>query len=233
MLNIAIVDDNQDDRTRLSTYVSEYLNSIGEKFTLSLYERGLNFLDDFKKLFNVVFLDIEMPVMNGLEVSKKLRELDANVSIIFVTNFGSLAINGYDVQALDFLVKPVKSLDVKECLKKVMANQKSEDGNKKIVVRIKHGYKALMASEIVYIEVRKHDLFFHCLNETCNSRGVLKDLENELNGLSFVKCSNCYLINLHYVDSLVGDQVLLPHQSLPISRAKKQEFKERFLKSIS
>jgi DNA-binding LytR/AlgR family response regulator len=122
MLNIAIVDDNQDDRTRLSTYVSEYLNLIGEKFTLSLYERGLNFLDDFKKLFNVVFLDIEMPVMNGLEVSKKLRELDANVSIIFVTNFGSLAINGYDVQALDFLVKPVKSLDVKECLKKVMAN---------------------------------------------------------------------------------------------------------------
>jgi DNA-binding LytR/AlgR family response regulator len=122
MLNIAIVDDNQDDRTRLSTYVSEYLNLICEKFTLSLYERGLNFLDDFKKLFNVVFLDIEMPVMNGLEVSKKLRELDANVSIIFVTNFGSLAINGYDVQALDFLVKPVKSLDVKECLKKVMAN---------------------------------------------------------------------------------------------------------------
>jgi DNA-binding LytR/AlgR family response regulator len=116
------VDDNQDDRTRLSTYVSEYLNLICEKFTLSLYERGLNFLDDFKKLFNVVFLDIEMPVMNGLEVSKKLRELDANVSIIFVTNFGSLAINGYDVQALDFLVKPVKSLDVKECLKKVMAN---------------------------------------------------------------------------------------------------------------
>jgi DNA-binding LytR/AlgR family response regulator len=108
--------------SRLSTYVSEYLNLIGEKFTLSLYERGLNFLDDFKKLFNVVFLDIEMPVMNGLEVSKKLRELDANVSIIFVTNFGSLAINGYDVQALDFLVKPVKSLDVKECLKKVMAN---------------------------------------------------------------------------------------------------------------
>jgi hypothetical protein len=97
---------------------------------------------------------------------------------------------------------------------------------------IKHGYKAIAKSDILYIEVIKHDLTFHCASGTYTTRMPMKEIEAKL-GKGFCKCSNSFLVNLSALDSVVGDDVVMPNgERLPIARSKKKSFTEAFLSSI-
>ena len=232
-MKIAVVDDNPNDANHLLEALSSYEKWEDGKPEIEVFPRGIKFLDQFKQLFDVVFMDIDMPVMDGLEVSKKLRELDNDIQIVFVTNYASLAINGYEVAASDFLVKPVTKDGVYRCLDKIQAKVQDKKKGKRIIVKVKHGYQAVNVAEIFYIEVMKHDVTFHCKDGDFTIRGSLKELEAELSPMDFAECSNCYLVNLRYVDSLSGDTCLVKGVELPISKTRKKDFTSKFLDSIA
>ena len=231
MIKIAIVDDKTSDAQRLVETISSSEVFHGEKPIIDIYSRGLDFLDSASKLYDAVFLDIDMPVINGLETSEKLRKLDSKIDIVFVTNYASLAINGYSVSAIDFLVKPVTKAAVNSCLEKIVKHH-SESGNEKLVIKIKHGYKTISISDIYYIEVIVHDLTFHCSDGEFVTRMPMKEIEAKLSR-GFCKCSNSYLVNLSAVDSVIGDMVIVPNgDKLPIARSKKKKFIEAFVSHI-
>ncbi len=231
-MKIAIVDDNPRDTERLKNEIDAYFKEKTLKYTIDLFERGLNFLDNVKQLYDVVFLDIDMPVIDGLEVSKKLRGLDHEVDIVFVTNYASLAINGYEVSASDFLVKPVKKVEVYHCIDKLIEKHNRHLKEKRLVVKSEGQYVVIKVNEIYYIEVMKHDVTFHTKRGDYVTRGVLRELENELSSFSFAMCSNCYLVNLNYVDSIDGDEVIVNKEALGISKSRKKEFMTKFFNSI-
>ena len=231
MLRIAIVDDKTSDADRLKGAISASPLFEVEKPIIDFYSRGLDFLDNYSKNYDAVFMDIDMPVINGLETSEKLRVLDKQIDIVFVTNYASLAINGYSVSAIDFLVKPVTNEAVESCLAKILKHYEERNGEK-LVIRIKHGYKAIAVSDIYYIEVIKHDLTFHCSDGEFTTRMPMKEIEAKLSH-GFCKCSNSYLVNLSAIDSVVGDTVIVPGgDKLPIARGKKKEFIEAFVSHI-
>ncbi len=231
MIKIAIVDDKASDAERLIQAISANAFFAAEKPAIDVYSRGLDFLDHYSKLYDAVFMDIDMPVINGLETSEKLRELDKQIDIVFVTNYASLAINGYSVSAMDFLVKPVTQDAVDSCLAKIVKHYNERNGEK-LVIRIKHGYKAIAISEIYYVEVMKHDLTFHCADGDYVTRMPMKEIEKRLSN-GFCKCSNSYLVNLSSIDSVVGDTAIMPNgDELPIARAKKKGFIEAFVSHI-
>ena len=231
MIKMAIVDDKASDAQRLYDTIMACSLFGEEKPQIDTYSRGLDFLDNYSKLYDAVFMDIDMPVINGLETSEKLRELDKNIDIVLVTNYASLAINGYGVSAVDFLVKPVAEDNVKFCLSKIIKHYEETHGEK-LVIRIKHGYKALSVADIYYIEVIKHDLTFYCSDGTYVTRMTMKEIEQKLSS-GFTKCSNSFLVNLSAVDSVVGDMVIVPNgDKLPIARSKKKAFVEAFLSHI-
>ena len=229
MLKIALVDDNELDAKRLENAINMHLEEIDVKGTVDIFTRAVNFLEDKRDVYDVIFLDIDMPFMSGMECAHKLREAGNKVPIIFETNYSSLAIDGYSVNALGFIVKPVKQIDVNDVLDKLLEKIKDEADDEKIIVKVKSGYQSIPLNEIKYIEVNTHDVFYYTSNETYRTREVLKDIEKNLNNPSFVKCSSSYLINLDYVDAIDKDDVRIDGKRIKIARTRKKEFLKAFL----
>lgn len=107
MYNIAIVEDSKEATDVLKSYFDRFSEEMGARFNVVCFDNALDFLENYSSAFNLVLMDINMPHMDGMEASHRLREIDNNVTLIFVTNMAQYAIRGYEVGATDFIVKPV------------------------------------------------------------------------------------------------------------------------------
>lgn len=108
MINIAMVEDSDSDAKVLTSYLGSYFGGEGIEYQISRYENSESFLAECKSGFDIVFMDIELPDGNGMDAAKKFRSIDEDAMIMFVTNMAQFAVNGYEVDAFDFIVKPVK-----------------------------------------------------------------------------------------------------------------------------
>ena len=122
-IKVAIIDDKVLDSDRLLSLLNNYFdNSQDYSIQTKVFATAFQFLDEFSNNYDLLFLDINMPQMNGLELANKIREINNNIALIFVTNYASLAIDGYGVDALGFIVKPVKQIELNK--------QKAEEAKK-------------------------------------------------------------------------------------------------------
>ncbi len=109
MITVAIVDDNKSETEALTSFLKQYGDECGEKLEITAFKSGFDFLDGYKAVYDVVFMDIEMPEMDGMSAARRLRQFDGDIAIIFVTNIAKYAIAGYEVGALDYFLKPPRS----------------------------------------------------------------------------------------------------------------------------
>ena len=107
MIKIAMVDDEIGSMQDVTHMLSDYFEKRDEEVQISKYSNSLEFLSKYKAQFDVIIIDIAMPGINGLEMSKKIREVDNTVIMVFLTSMKQFAINGYEVNAVGFIVKPV------------------------------------------------------------------------------------------------------------------------------
>ena len=202
-----------------------------KKICVKEYTDGLQFLEEYEGNLDVVFLDIEMPHMDGMTVARKLREKDTGIKIIFVTNMAQYAIHGYEVDAVDFIVKPISYYVFVDKLKKAL-RYLNLNKEKMVVV---HGNGEMMrigSSQILYVEKDKNYLVFHTTKGDLQARGTMLEVEKELRQEGFSKCINGCLVNLKCVSKLEKDTVWIDEIQLPISRQRKKEFKEDFMRYL-
>lgn len=231
MIKIGILDDSQDAINELESYLYKFFSEKLIPFSIDKFNQGFNLLDNIKSKYQIIFLDIDMPGINGLDVARKIREVDSSVLIVFVTNMAGCAINGYEVAAIDFLVKPIKEQQLYFCLSRCL--DKLENINyKKITIKTGDKYIVIRDDKIIYVEVRLHSLIYHTVDGDYETYGTLKELESLLDEKKFARCNNCYLVNLNFVESINGDLCNLKNAKLPISRNKKKAFVEKFVKNI-
>lgn len=107
MIRIAIVEDEAAVRQQLEGYVQRYTRQYGTEFEVHLFEDGIEILDDYRPVYDLILLDVEMKHLDGMETAQRIRALDNEVNLIFITNMAQYAINGYAVGALDYVLKPV------------------------------------------------------------------------------------------------------------------------------
>ena len=213
LIRIALVDDNQRDLAVMQNYLRTALESGAFSFTFDAFSDSLEFIESFNGKYDIVFLDIEMPLLDGMELAKRLRRMGSDCCIIFITNMPQYAVQGYEVEAIAYLIKPVRGADVS------------------IVIDTRQEVKVVPSSTIRYIEVESHNLVFHTTDGgELRTRDSLKSLEERLSGMSFCRCNSCYLVNLRYVDSVVGNIVRVGGDELLMSRHKKKEFVEKYMK---
>ena len=223
MINVAIVEDERDAEEVLRGYFARYTQEKGEGFNIVSYSNLITFLAGYKPNFDLVMMDIDLPDMDGMKVSHKLREIDTSVSIVFVTNMAQFAIKGYEVDAADFIVKPVSYYDFALKIGRIAGRIKARSGAK-VMVPIDDALKCLPAAEIKYVEVIKHKVIYHTTSGELESWGSLKKIEAELAGAGFAKCNNCYLVNLRYVSGVRGFSAYVDGEELQISHPKRRDF---------
>lgn len=223
MVNVAVVEDSDRDAELLTEYINRAFESAGEACTVTRYSSPVIFLEEYRANYKIVFLDIELPDINGMNTAKRLREMDANVILIFVTNMAQFAVDGYAVDAMDFMVKPVSydnlRLKIARALKRI-ESRKSQN----LVINGKTGSKIVLINDIKYIEVMDHRLVIHLQDSLITASGSLSKLEEKLAGFSFSRCNNCYLVNLNYVTGVDDFTVFVGKEELAMSRSRKRPF---------
>lgn len=227
IVNIAIIEDNEEDLKRLKDCLEQYVKNCPYSFSIQHFSSGEDFLSSGLS-FHLVFMDIELPGINGLETAKRLRETSEDEVLVLITNMVQYAIHGYAVRAVDYIVKPVMyeqlALKMQGFLSIIKRKQKS------LLIKQKNSITKINIHQIRYIEIYKHDVFIQLEHEKLECYGTLKEFENDLEGCGFVKCSQSCLVNLGYVQSFAGDHLLVDGHQLQVSRREKKSFADAFIR---
>ena len=223
MIKIAVVDDELRDRKIILSYFEQIKLKLHEELKIDLYDSGEKLLETMNADYDLICLDIDLQGIDGVETARKIREQDSEVIILFVTNMAKLAIKGYEVHALDFILKPIQyysfAMKIQNALS-IINNKKC----KRIVLPTPTGIIKISSNELYYAEVKGHYLFYHLEDGVYKQKASMKDLEIKLEGLSFKRCNNCYLINLKYVDCVDKDEIKIKGEWLKISRPRRKGF---------
>ena len=174
MLKVAIVDDEITIADTLQRMLAQYGGEQKIEVSADYYPNPVNFLTQYTNRYDLILLDIEMPDMNGMTVARKLREMDDEVSLIFVTNMRQYAINGYEVNATDFIVKPVSYYDFAMKLNRIIKRLRLKN-TEVVSVKVDGILKYLPMDEIRYVEVGyNHKLLYHTVDDTYEGWGTIK-----------------------------------------------------------
>lgn len=228
MVNIAIVENSEKDFLELKKNLEKYSRNSDVKFEFSHFSNGLIFLKNYNVEYDIVFMDIDMPHMDGLEVAKKLREIDKKVVLIFITNLAQYAIKGYSVNAFDFIAKPFSYFNFSTMLQRAITKCNYE---KKSEITINTPRKIVKVDllEIIFVEVTNHRLTYLTDSGEYECWGSLKNIENNFLYSGFAKANSSCLINLRRVQELNRNEVRLDNGMIRyLSRGLKKEFCQKF-----
>ena len=203
MIYAAIVDDDGVVAEELASYLERYARESGTEFEADRFSNPVNFLTAYSSRYDVVFLDIDMPDMNGMDVARRMREMDENVALVFVTNMRQYAINGYEVGADDFIVKPVAYYDFAMKLDRVMKRLNKREAPK-VQISCDGMMRYVPVNAIRYVEVFHHRLVYHTYDGDLEARGSLNKIEPFLTENNFARCNNFCLVNLGCVKGVDG-----------------------------
>lgn len=228
-IHLAIVDDESIQIDSMNSLISQSAEELGLTVKISRYSSGEAFLFDLEENLDldIVFLDIEMKQINGLDTAKKIRETDQNVTIVFATAFAEYAVQGYEVQALDYLLKPIEVNKVKKVLTRHMGKVPLE--KEIITVEVFGDLIKVDLKEICFIEVIKRECHIHLENDVLVIHTTLKELSDQLTE-AFIQTHRSYLVNLEHVNRLIKTDVELSNGKIvPVSRRLTKRVQEKFI----
>lgn len=231
-MKIAIVDDEREMTNSIEDYVREYAAQKGLEFQIIVFRDGETFLASYTADYDIVLLDIDFGGgLNGIEIARELRKMDENTVLMFITNMPQYAINGYEVNAVDYVLKPVNKVEFYVKMAKALRFVR-KNADEKILVHTVEGDVYFFTSDLHYVEVFKHYLIYHTTSGNFRGRGTMKDAQERLGRFAFARCHNCFLVNLKYVESLNGSEITVAGEKLQVSRSRKAEFMEHFARYV-
>ena len=223
MLRIAVVEDDKTYAAQLKEYLVRYGTEKNQKISVALFPDGEDIVTDYSAEFDIILMDVEMTFMDGMTTAERIREKDNEVVIIFITNMPQYAIQGYKVDALDYVLKPISYFAFSQRIDRALTRVKKKEATY-ITVAQKGGKKKLNVDKICYVEVRDHDLIYHSTKGDIVTKSSMKEAEGTLGGTKFFRCNRCYLVNLEYVEDFRGNDVTVASDVIQVSRARKKAF---------
>lgn len=239
---VAVIDDEEEFRKRIIEMFTAYQSESGNELVVHEFENAEELLNVYEKEahpFQILILDVEMGKINGAEAAKKIRKKDKMVSIIFVTNFPSYAIDAFEVDAIGYLVKPVEYVQLRSRMAKAIIDvdylyDHFMAGNRYLTVTMNYRNMRVEINSIYYIEKRRNQSVLHTESGEYTCYDTLAELYEKLDHPRFVYCHQGFIINFEQVKSIVGRQVYFSaHMVVPLSRTYAVELRERLIKKIN
>ncbi len=225
-IRVAICDDEALSATNLELGLRKYERETGEKFEIKKFDDGIAFMKGYKCQYDIVLLDIMMPVTNGIEVAEYIRKRDNKVIILFITSKDSFMLEGYSLDIFNYIIKPVNYVKFAETISKAISKLE-ETEEKYIMVKNDNGLFKIYAREIRYIETYERKLRIHTGGGEILCYKKMKELEEILDPEKFFRCHSGYIVNLFYVKEVKGGEVILrTGEEILVSQNKKSSFIE-------
>lgn len=200
-------------------------------FETSVFSSADELLNNRPGENDILILDIDMPGMNGMDAARAIRSTDQRVVILFITNMAQYAINGYEVDAVDYVIKPIGYYDFVMKLKKALRRMNRLQPEQ-LAIDSEQGLRRVAVAEILYVEVMGHYLIYHTVADQFRVRGSMKEAESFLLRHHFYRCHKSYLVNLAHVSNIQSGQVSVSGEQLPLGRTFKDSLMSAYLRYL-
>lgn len=223
MIRIALVEDDDACRKQLREFIERYGASTEQKLTVTEFGDGDEIALEYKAVYDIILMDIEMRFMDGMTAAEEIRRVDNEVLIIFITNSPQYAIKGYSVNALDYVLKPVSYYALSQRLERAVALL-SRRTRRFLPIAARGGARKVELTQLYWVESQGHELVYHTAEGLLTAPGSMQETEKRLAGDSFFRCNKGCLVNLEHVDALDGEDAIVHGERVPIARARRRSF---------
>jgi DNA-binding LytR/AlgR family response regulator len=223
MLRIAIVENEEKTSAQMLSFIRQFSDSHDQAISVDTFVRADVFLADYHPIYDIVFLGTEMPGLGGMEAARQLRQLDAHVVLVFVTGLARYVMQGYEVDALDVLIKPLNYYAFSVKLERAIQRVRQRTGEH-IMIQAVDGLHRVDIRSIFYLETKNRMLHYHTSGGSFSVRASMQSAEDQLARYQFARCNQCYLVNLQHVTDVQDDFVIVAGVPLEMSRRSKKNF---------
>ncbi len=229
MLSIAVCDDMPIECAELAERIEDILDKFGAEFSLKRFFDGQELLKCVES-FDIIFLDIKMPEISGLELAGQMRKNGCGGIIVFVTSAKEYVYEAYDVEAFNFLIKPVNEEKLKNVLKKAVVKVTVCNNDDFLIISSEHQIKKILLKDILYIESVGRTVKIHCTGGIIETYRQIGDLEQTLSDKHFFRCHKSFLLNLEYVSRFDKSEIVMENGDTVFpARKRMKQFQNEFI----
>lgn len=230
-LNIAIVDDEETYRNQLATAVEAFVKTKGGELQITTFTDGDEITDGYKANYDIIFLDMQMRRLNGLDTAKYIRQYDENVVIVFLTNYSQYAIKGYEVNATAYLLKPLDEEVFRRTMKKIY-EELLKNKEQRLFFNTDNAVVSVNVSDIRYVESLRHKMVIYTDEEEYNIWTTMQEMEEKLMPYGFLRCNRSYLVNAKQILGIDKNEITIQHKKrnviLTIGPTYRKTFYDKF-----
>jgi DNA-binding LytR/AlgR family response regulator len=235
MLRIAICDDDRSDRERICEFVSEYLKGKEIRAEVKVFDHPDKLIQECETYRPQIYLlDIVMPMVTGIQAARELRWNQPDAQIIFATSESSYALESFDVNPINYILKPVAKDKLFSTLDLALTRALTDD-RKSVTVKIKGGMCSLRLDDIMYIDYRNHVVSYHMADGEVVSTptlriGFMEYMDENHSGQDFIRCHESIIVNLTAIDKLTKTDITLRSKEVvPVSKSRYAEVADRYM----
>ena len=222
-MKIAICENEEADSEAICAILNKYFDQNGYTGQISVYESGESLLTDFTPgFFDVIFLDIYMDGITGIETAKRIRSIDPTCALVFITTSRDHCLEGFSVRASAYVVKPIREKEMQtallQCREIFMKNARY------IMIRTERTDIKIPLNKIYYAEIYYKSALFHTEQGEHKTRMTMDEIERELGGKPFYRCHQSFIVNINYIESMTASEILMRNGAVvPIRQRGRDE----------
>ena len=222
---IGVCEDNSLHINLVKGYIDDFFNEF-HNYEVLEFVSGEDLLSNYPNNIDLLFLDIQMNKLTGMDLARWIRKENDTSEIIFVTSLVNYIQEGYTVRAYRYLLKPINYEDLRSHLLSCISDITKKRENFMIIENKGIIYKVLI-NKILYIEVRKKDLTIYTEDGIYTTKNSMEKVEKELRRYNFFRCHKGYLINMEHIEIIHKNTVFINNQEIPVSKHRISNLKTK------
>lgn len=224
MINIGICEDELHYRVNIKDMLGDILSTYSINYKIYEFSSGEELLSNYPKDLDILIMDIQMKIINGMDTARKIREFDQNLEIVFMTSFSEFMQEGYEVKAYRYILKPISerkiSRNILPCINEIMKKK-----NNYLTINVKNYVDRIKIDSIVYIETDRPNILIYTNDNKYTTKMSISKIDKILREHGFFRCHNSYIVNLKLVESMNSNTLKIGEKYIPISKYRVKELK--------